>query len=131
MDTQPLSKLIGKIRSCVYYDTLLLLEPDYNAVGLTLQISAHNRALLCKIVEGKPFAKEVLSDYIFVCPVKDKDSTITETARQHIVDFVIAAASSPSKVQDMPRKWQEGTRTYGSVVLVNEDVNFISQNIID
>jgi hypothetical protein len=115
----------------VYFNTLLLLESDYNAIGLTLQISPHNRALLCKIVDNKPFVEEVLVDYIFVCPVKDKDNVISDNIKQHIIDFILNAASAPSQVRDTPRKWQEGTRTYGNVVLVNEDVNFISQSITD
>jgi hypothetical protein len=124
--------LLYKIKNLVYFDTLFALEEDFNKTGLSVQLSGGNRVILCKIVEGKAKASVAMEDYIFLGPFAYAEAKQEISGRliSSISDFVMNHAGSPGKIENLPRLWQQGVKTYGQVVrIIDEDIQAIAQSI--
>jgi hypothetical protein len=125
-----LGKLLFKIGQCINYQNFYALEEEFNKVGLTIQTTAHNRMILCKLVDGKLVTENVVDDYIFVGSLDDLNRELTERTSEKIMDFVRTNAGPASKVENIARVWRNGLRMYESVAtIVNEDVNMIAENV--
>lgn len=131
MDTN-LSKVIYKIKNCTDYDSLYAMNKDMNSVGLAIVPTTKDKMILCKIVDGKPYAQNIVDDFIFIGCISNKDEQLSDRTLNIIIDFVSNNASGPAELIDAPRKWQNGVRTYGMAVpIYNEDIQYYSQVIID
>lgn len=127
-----INSILYKVKNLVYFDTIFALEEDFNRIGLTIQISGNNRVILCQIKEGRPSAKMVMEDYMFLGPfsMATGKHEISERLVSSITDFIMNKAGEPAAVQNVPRKWQQGVKTYGHVIrIMNEDVNVIAQDV--
>lgn len=121
--------LLRKIKNSITCSCLYALEKDFNNVGLTLQTTTKNRMVLCKIKNNKPYCKEFLDDYIFI-GTAEEDRELSKRAVECIMEFVQGAASEPAELkQEMP-KWQDNISLYGKIIVVNEDVNAVSNNLL-
>ncbi|MBD3407243.1 MAG: hypothetical protein GF411_14075 [Candidatus Lokiarchaeota archaeon] len=128
---QVLKELLNKIRKCPTYSSLYDLEPLFNRNGLTMQVTTKNRMIACKIMENKPYCKNVIDDYMFIGALRDRDYEISDRVRECLTDFVINAASGPAVVENKQRNWQDDTRLYGDrISIAREDVNTVAQNVI-
>lgn len=126
-------RLLFKLKNLVYFDTLFSLEEDFNSVGLSVQMSGNNRVILCQITEGRASAHKVLEDYIFLGPftMATNKAEISERLQSSIMDFVMNKSGNPAKIENAPRLWQQGVKTYGQVIrIMNEDVQLVSQDMI-
>ena len=123
--------ILYKIKNCPTYSSLYDMEQEFNKIGLTIQITTNNRMVLCKIKNHKPYCQSIIDDYIFIGILNDKDIEISDKMLQCMTNFIMNAASAPSKILNLPRKWQDGTRLYGHVTVVKEDINYVVQHIVD
>jgi hypothetical protein len=131
MANKALDKLISRIRTCFDYHSLYAMEDAFNLVGLTIQSTPKNKTILCKISNGKPLAKEVGVDYIFLGSL-DSNEEYSERVEQKIIDFVLNNASKQGKVKDTARVWRNGLRVYeGTIALESEDIDYIADFIQD
>jgi len=124
--------LLYKIRNLVYLDTIFSLEEDFNRIGLTVQLSSGNRAILCKIVEGRAAASSVMDDYMFLGSFAGTEAKqeVPPKLIATLSDFVMNKAGASAKVTSAPRRWQHGIKTYGQIIrILDEDVQVIAQNI--
>jgi hypothetical protein len=124
--------LLYKIKNLVYFDTLFALEEDFNRTGLSVQLSGGNRVILCRIVGGKAKATAAMEDYIFLGPFAyaEAKQEVSNRLISSISDFVMNHAGPPGKIENLPRLWQQGVKTYGQVVrIIDEDVQIIAQSI--
>jgi predicted histidine transporter YuiF (NhaC family) len=124
--------LLYKIKNLVYFDTLFALEEDFNKTGLSVQLSGGNRVILCKIIGGKAKASVAMEDYIFLGPFAYAEAKQEISGRliSSISDFVMNHAGSPDKIENLPRLWQQGVKTYGQVIrIIDEDIQEIAQSI--
>lgn len=120
-----------KIRQCIDYQSLYALEDEFNKIGLTIQTTQKNRMVLCKLINGKPTANNIIEDFIFVGSYKQLDTELSERAVEKIIDFVSNNQGAPSKVENLARAWRNGLRMYGkSLFIANEDVEFVADNLI-
>lgn len=131
MNNLYLDKLLFKIKNAPDYETLFCLENEFNNVGLTLRATAKDRMVLCKIVEGAPKATEILEDYIFVGTITERTQPLHTRIIECLLNFVMNNVGEPSKLVDKPRKWHMGVQTYEHLMIVNEDVEYTAQCIID
>ena len=112
------------------YHTLYALEKDFNAVGLTIQVTEQNWMALCKVVNGSIVAERVLEDFLFLGRIEDKHLEISPRALDVLVDFVSNKASVPSIVQNCERVWRSGVCIYDKAIsIMHEDVNRVAQMI--
>ena len=131
MDRKAVDKLINRIRACFDYQSLYAMEDGFNSIGLTIQTTAKNRMILCRIVDNKAKASAVGEDYIFIGGL-DNSQEYTERAEQKIVDFILNNASEKSEVKDTARVWRNGLRMYESTIVVeSEDINCLANFIQD
>ena len=126
-----LSKTLYKVRNCPNYETLFSMEEEFNKIGLTFQQTPKSRMILCKIEGNRPHASVIIEDYIFIGSLNNRDETLNEHALECIMNFIMNSSSAPSIVTNVARAWQNGVRTYGQIILVNEEINKISQAMID
>jgi len=124
-----LDKVINKIRKCGTYASLYCLEEDLNGVGLTLQATAQNKMVICKIVDNRPLADKILEDYIYVGSTPDRDREIGLAMVEAIIEFVQEAAGDPAEVVDIGRSWQNTTQFYAEFdsVQANGDVIAVAE----
>jgi hypothetical protein len=129
--SKAVDNLIARIRACFDYHSLYAMEDGFNSVGLTIQTTAKNKVILCKIVNSKPAASEVGTDYIFIGQL-DTNQEYNERIEQKIIDFILNNASKSSKIKDTARVWRNGLRMYESaMVLESEDINYVADFIQD
>lgn len=115
--------ITNKVRQCIDFQSIYALEEDFNKVGLTVQTTSSNRVVLCKIVEGKPSAKQVIDDYIFIGSLDNSLIELSDRTAGKIVDFINNNRSGPSKIADVPRTWRNGLKMYEqSIAIVNEEL---------
>jgi hypothetical protein len=124
-------RLLLKLRSVVYFDTLYAMEREFNSVGLSIQCTTCNRQVLCRVCRGKPIIGNMLDDYIFIGSLDNKNAEVPEKLLSVVTDFMMNNAGSPCVLMNAPRKWQRNTSTYGQILIVHEDVQRISLGIID
>lgn len=128
--SNPLHRIIHKIRNCINYRNLVALEKPFNDIGLTIHPTAKNWFILCKIIDNKPCATSVVDDFIFLISMDRIEDEISDRALDCIVDFVQNNADKPSEVLDIAKTWRNGIRTYGEAIcIINEDVERVSQNM--
>lgn len=131
MDKKAVDKLIARVRACFDYQSLYAMEEGFNSVGLTIQTTAKNRMILCKIKDHKPLANEVGVDYIFIGGL-DVNQEYSERVEQKIVDFVMNNASEKSDIKDSARVWRNGLRMYQSTIAVeSEEIKCLADFIQD
>ena len=114
-------RAIEKIRNCIDYNALYCMEEDFNRVGLTIQQTPKRRMILCKIINGRPYAEKIIEDYIFISSLDNRDAEVSLRAIDCIINFVQAASSDPSKVEDVARTWMDGVRLYGKTIRIMEE----------
>jgi len=120
-----------KIRQCIDYQSLYALEDEFNKIGLTIQTTQKNRMILCKLVDGKPIANNVIEDFIFVGSYQQAETELSDRAIEKIIDFVGNNQGAPSKVENLARAWRNGLRMYGKTLFIaNEDIEYITDNLI-
>ena len=124
-----LEHVLYKVSQCIDYQNLYALEEDLNKIGLTIQTTARNRMILCKLRNGRRISESIIDDYIFIGSLGDLTREISEATNQKISDFIRNKAGAPSKLKNMARVWRNGLRMYESVLIVNEDVNKIAGDI--
>jgi hypothetical protein len=123
--------LIYKIEQSIDYQCLYALEEEFNKVGLTVQTTAKNRLILCKLREGRPLAESIVDDYIFIGSLDTMTNELSDRTTSKISDFVRTNAGNPGKVQNVARVWRNGLRMYEATIsIVNEDVNEIAGKMI-
>ena len=128
-DKHVLKELLRKVRACPSYSSLFDLQPLFNQNGLTLQVTTKNRMIMCKIMEGKPYCKNVIDDYMFIGSLKDSDHEVSDRMRECVVDFILNSASGPAVITDGRRDWQDRTRLYGNKIgIVREEIQRIAQD---
>lgn len=116
--------ITNKIRQCIDFQSIYALEEDFNKVGLTVQTTPSNRVVLCKIVEGKPSAKQVIDDYIFIGSLDNSLAELSDRTAAKIVDFINNNRSGPSKIMDVPRTWRNGLKMYEhNIAIMNENID--------
>jgi hypothetical protein len=126
-----IDKLTYKIRQCIDYQSLYALEEEFNNFGLTIQTTAQNRVILCKLRNGKAKADKVIDDYIFVGSLEKSADEISDRAAQKIVDFVQNAKGNKGKLKNVARVWRDGLRMYESTIsIMHEDVQCVADNLI-
>lgn len=131
MDQKACDSLVSRIRTCFDYHSLYAMEDGFNSVGLTIQTTAKNKMILCKIINGKPKATKVGVDYIFIGEL-DSNGEYSDRVEQKIVDFVLNSASKQDKVKDTARVWRNGLKMYDSTIVVeSEDINYVADFIQD
>jgi hypothetical protein len=129
--TNSLDKLVHKINQCIDYQSLYALEEEFNKSGFSVQTTASNKMILCKLVGGKILAENVVDDYIFIGSNNTSTNELSDRATMKICDFVRNNAGSPSTVMNIARVWRNGIRVYeSSVKIVNEDINQIADRLI-
>ena len=125
-----MAKLIFKIQNSIDYHSIFCLEEEFNKVGLTLQTTAQNRVILCRIHNNKPLAEHIIDDYIFLGSLDTKDREVPVRAIECIVNFVQTNGKVASEILDIPRAWRNGVRLYGAAIpIMNEDIKNIDQLI--
>ena len=122
-------EILFKIKGCGYYYMLHELEEDFNKIGLTIQTTLRDNKILCKIVEGKPYAEKPLRDYVFVGSLTDQTDPIPDRILDTICEFVVNNAGLPA-VMDTPRVWRQGSWMYGRITVVNEDVHSLGHSVL-
>lgn len=123
-------KLVYKLGGCIDYQSVYALEEDFNKAGLTIQTTANNRIILCKLNNGKPIANSIVEDYIFVGSLDTSINELSDRAVMKISDFVRTNASFADTVRNIPRVWRNGLKMYESTIpIMNEDVNSIANSI--
>lgn len=123
-------KLVYKLGGCIDYQSVYALEEDFNKAGLTIQTTANNRIILCKLNNGKPIANSIVEDYIFVGSLDTSINELSDRAVMKISDFVRTNASFADTVRNIPRVWRNGLKMYeSSISIMNEDVNSIANSI--
>lgn len=125
------SEVIKKIKSCPDFNSLYCLEKKFNNVGMTIKSTAKDNMILCKIVDGKPYAEEIIDDFIFIGCLENKNDPLNDRLIDCLIDFVINNASAPAKIKSDRPKWKHDSNMYGKINLVHEEVQKISQAIID
>lgn len=129
---QKVSKVIYKIQQCIDYNSIYALEPKFNEIGLSIQTTAGNRMILCRLQDGKPKTESIIDDYIFVGSLATTNHELSERATDKICDFVQTNAGKASQPEDMARVWRNGLRMYDSTIaIVNEDVHHIAGELLD
>lgn len=125
--------ITNKIRQCIDFQSIYALEEEFNKVGLTVQTTPSNRVVLCKIVEGKPFAKQVIDDYIFIGSLDHSLMELSDRTASKIVDFINNSRGTPAKIIDVPRSWRNGLKMYEqNIAIMNEDVNVaVEQTLLE
>ena len=124
--------LLIKVSRCPNYRTLYAMETDFNKGGLTIQTTAGNRVILCRLVKGRPMAAEVITDYIFIGALNEADRDLDDRASMKICDFIANAAGPSGTVMDTARSWRNGLRMYeSSIAIVNEDINYLGGMLCD
>lgn len=132
MNQKAVDKLLRRIKACFDYQSLHAMEPNFNEVGLTIQTTAKNRMILCKIKNNKPLAKEVGLDYIFIGGLDNKDQEYSDRIEQKIIDFVLNNASNKTEIKNIARVWRNGLRVYENTIAVeSEEINHIADFIQD
>ena len=127
-----LETLLYKLRNCLNWDALFALEEDFNQIGLTLQPTTKERVVLCKIKDGQPSAERICEDYMFLANATERNTTLSERHIEVISDFCINASSAPATLEGNPRrKWMHGVQTYGKIIVVNEDIQYIASTILE
>jgi hypothetical protein len=122
-----LEHLLTKIDRCIDYQTLYALEDDFNSCGLTIQTTGSNRMILCKLRAGKPIAKDVIDDYIFIGNADDANREPTERALSRILDFIRNNHGPADKIKKATRTWRNGLKMYeASIPIMNEDIAYIT-----
>lgn len=114
-------ELIKKIEMCIDYQSLFALEESFNKCGLTVQTTARNRTILCKLREGKPVTEKIIEDYIFLGSLNTLSEEISEISGKKICLFIRENAGPAGKVENMARSWQNGLRVYESKLLVVDE----------
>jgi hypothetical protein len=103
----------------------------YNQCGLTVQTTANKRQILAKLRGGKPVAKEVISDFIFIGSLDNATQEMTDRACRKICDFVRTNVGKKGKIKNMARVWRNGLRMYdASIAVANEDVSKVVDDLI-
>lgn len=122
-----IDRLINRIKSCIDYQSIYSMEDGFNSVGLTIQSTAKNRMILCKLVDNIPKAEEAGIDYIFIGGLDISTNEISERVEQKIIDFVLNNAGEEQTVKGVQRLWKNGLKMYEStIVLESEDVQYIA-----
>ncbi|MEM3097454.1 MAG: hypothetical protein QXU32_01875 [Nitrososphaerales archaeon] len=126
-----IDRLVYKINRCIDYQSLYALEDDFNQVGLTIQSTPNNRMILCRIVDGKPYAQRAIDDYIFIGGLDSALNELTDRAAMKICDFVRTNASNADKIRNVARVWRNGLKMYESTIsIVNEAIEAKRANAI-
>lgn len=126
-----IGRLLYKIKNCVRFEYLYKLEEYFNSVGLSLQQTANDSMVLCRIQDGKPCCSEIIDDYIFVGSLEEKRDEISDKMARVIQDFVRNNCQEPGSVDYAPKTWQNGVLTYGKVVVVNEAIDRTVQTLTE
>jgi len=118
--------IANKIRQCIDFQSIYALENEFNKVGLTVQTTNNSRVILCKIIEGKPYAKQVIDDYIFIGSLDNSLAELTDRTASKIVDFINNNRGASTVIQDIPRTWRNGLKMYEqNIAIMNESLDFI------
>lgn len=128
-NSKRLDKLLYKIEQCVNHQSIFAMESDFNNCGLSIQTTANNRMILCRLQDGRPVIESVVDDYIFIGSLKEGSTELTDRAVSKISDFVRTHSKGPDTVKNTARVWRNGVRMYESIILVNEDVDRIADVI--
>ncbi len=125
-------RLLVKVSGCPNYRTLYAMEADFNSAGLTIQTTTGNRIILCRLVKGRPVAKEAMTDFIFIGSLDGADRDLDDRVSQKICDFISNTEGPAGTVKDIARSWRNGLRMYeSSIAIVNEDINYIGETLCD
>ncbi len=132
------SKLLYKIKSSPRFESLYRLENDFLDVGLSIRRTSNDNMVLCKIEDGHPKIDDIIEDYVFAGSIDERKNEVSDKMMDSIIDFVQNTACEADELpesrqlaNDQFRRWQKGVFTYGSIMVVNEDVNKISSSIVD
>ena len=118
--------IANKIRQCIDFQSIYALENEFNKVGLTVQTTNNSRVILCKIIEWKPYAKQVIDDYIFIGSLDNSLAELTDRTASKIVDFINNNRGASTVIQDIPRTWRNGLKMYEqNIAIMNESLDFI------
>lgn len=129
-DTE-VNRLVNKLSQCIDFQSLYALEEDLNRVGMTIQTTANNRMILCKLMEGRPVANNVIEDYVFVGSLETATRELTDRAVNKICDFVRMNAGNADAVKNVARVWRNGLKIYeSSINIMNEDVNEVAGDLL-
>ena len=95
--------IITKVQAAIDYQTIYVMEDDFNEVGLTLQTTSNGRIILCKIKSNKPLAKNVVEDYIFFGSLKKAEDELSDRAVLKLCDFIENNKGKSSKIKNIAR----------------------------
>lgn len=90
-----MEKLINKIKHCDNPQMLLQMEDEFNAVGMSVQLTNSDKVLLCKINDGRPTASKIFEDYV---PVGLLTCELSNRAIDRIIGFLIENYSERSEI---------------------------------
>ncbi len=79
-------------------DDFMTLESKFNQIGMTIQRTVGNNVILCKIVNNRPQANNLLEDYVFIC--KNRNNALDENRIRLIQKFILENADDPSFIQN-------------------------------
>lgn len=104
-------------RRCYDFGALYSLEDELNKVGLTVQPTCGGDMVLCKLVEGRPLAKALGVDHLFVGVQSRPRDQIPHKLLKCILEFLDVAAGGPDRlvpIDNPPRTGHSGL--YGDVL---------------
>lgn len=101
-----LRKLIAKLKYCNSPSSLIHLEDQFNAIGLTVQLS-NGRLFLCTINDGRPAHERLFEDHI---PLYHYNEVLDANIKHKILSFTLEHIHKPTSVvhPDKSNAWFYG-----------------------
>lgn len=110
------SLLIEKLQMCPYFSSLMMLEKDFNKVGLSINESNNSNVLLCVLNEdGSPKNEEIFKDFM-VLGSNNNDIVLTDRIIECIIKFINKVATTAKSKKDIDKNWNSGPAPYGDAV---------------
>jgi len=126
-----INKCTDKVKRCQDFDSLFMLEEDFNSVGLTLRETVNRKMALCRVEDGSFASNKMLDDFIFVGYADDPRALLLDEMRGYICEFVDENASDEELRSIASSAKHQQVGLYGRTItqIENEDVLDVVQRM--
>ncbi len=124
------------IRSCYTFDNLYALSRGFNEHGMVIKPTASNKMIVCRVQDGEPISETIVSDFIFVGSLNQKDEVIPSRIIQCVLEFVERCHGEEYVPEEISKQQHQQLALYGVPMdvgrpteLANEDISELTQEL--
>lgn len=116
-------------KKCYDYISLYSLEKRFNRINLSIRPTTGGKMVLCKVIDGKPIATELMKDYMFVGSQEIQNKEISKRLIDCIIEFITSYIQELGKEENGQIALGGHLALYGNITVMEEDINHILQNM--